>query len=307
MTRVVLIGPGDDLAEYGDALKKASPDLEVLQEHEEGSTDAEVAVCWNPSSGSLGRLEKLKLVHSIAAGVDHIFADPSLPAVPVCRVVDPGLKQGMAEYVLWGALHFFRKMDTVLLQQRNKRWRAPVQRVANEWTVGVMGLGELGEYAAHSLKSLGFAVRGWSRSPKKIEGISTWAGQGELDIFLQGLDCLVCLIPLTQETRGILNKECFDKMSKGSVLINAARGGHLVIDDLIGALRSGSLRGALLDVFEEEPLSYNSELWNMSGVIITPHMASSASTAVITAQIIENIRRLDRGEALLNQVGREGY
>lgn len=307
MTRVVFLSSDTCMVEYGEALKSASTSVDVRYEHDDGAADADVAVCWNPPKGSLGKLKKLKLVHSIAAGVDHIFADPSLPAVPVCRVVDPDLKRGMAEYVLWGALHFFREMNTVLSQQREATWKVPVQRVAKDWAVGVMGLGELGAYAACRLASQGFDVRGWSRSPKAIEGVTTWAGEAELDQFLGGLDCLVCLMPLTSETRGILNNDCFGKMAKDSVLINCARGGHLLVDDLLSALASGQLRGALLDVFEEEPLGQHNVLWHTPGVVITPHMASSASTAAITSQVLENIGRLSAGAPLSNQVSAEGY
>lgn len=307
MTRVVLLSSDVDMTDFGDALKMAEPTLDVNYEGDDGAADAEVAVCWNPPKGSLGKLKNLKLVHSIAAGVDHIFADYSLPSVPVCRVVDPDLKRGMAEYVLWGVLHFFREMDTVVAQQRDAVWKVPVQRVAKDWSVGVMGLGELGAFVASSLTSLGFDVRGWARSPKTLKGVTTWAGKDQLNEFLDGLDCLVCLIPLTSETIGILNKECFGRMAKASALVNCARGGHLVVDDLLEALASGQLRGALLDVFEVEPLDQRSSLWKTPGVVITPHMASSASTKAITSQILENIGRLKAGVALSNEVRSEGY
>lgn len=308
MTRVALLSQDADLTQIKEALGQCDPNLQVFCQGQDGAHEAEIAVCWNPAPGALAQLKNLRLIHSIAAGVDHIYADPSIPQVPVCRVVDPALKRGMAEYVSWGVLHYLRSFDQVLIQQRERCWSTPTQRCAANWQVGVMGLGELGAHVAAQLALLGFNLRGWARSPKTLAGVQTWAGPEQLESFAQGLDCLICLIPLTPQTEGILNASLFAQLNHGAVLINCARGAHLVVDDLLAALHSGQLHAALLDVFDSEPLGPDNPLWNTRGVTITPHMASSASSHVIAAQVIENIGRLSRNEPLLNRVdGQDGY
>lgn len=308
MTRVALFSSDVDMTGLAEAIHQAAPELELFVQGQGGADSAEIAVCWNAPHGALARLPNLRLIHSIAAGVDHIFSDPLAPSVPVCRVVDPGLKRGMAEYVIWGVLNYHRWFDLTHSQQRINHWFTPMQTPAALRKVGVMGLGELGGYVATQLAGLGFDVRGWARSPKTLVGVSTWAGPSGFHGFLDRLDCLICLMPLTSETQSILNTSTFARLSHGSVLINCGRGGHLVVDDLLAALESGQLRGALLDVFDEEPLAQSSALWQTKGITITPHMASSASNDVIASQVIENIERLIGGKPLKNRVvGVQGY
>lgn len=302
MTCIALLSEDADLTELGDILRQSDPQMKVFYQGQDGAESAEIAVCWNPAVGALARLKKLRLVHSIAAGVDHINGQHLPKTIPVCRVVDPELKRGMAEYVLWGVLHYHRNFDRAQAQQRKKVWSTPPQRPANEWRIGVMGLGELGTYVATQLSQFGFDVHGWARSEKELVGVQTWAGDSGLASFLRGLDCVVCLMPLTAATQGILNTALFDQLNEGAVLIHCGRGAHLVTNDLLSALDSGQLRGALIDVFDNEPLSENSLWWSRPKVIVTPHMASSASNRVIADQILENIGRLSRNEPLLNPV-----
>lgn len=302
MTRIALLSQDADLTGLGDMLRDADPRLKVFYQGQDGADSAEIAVCWNPASAALRRLANLRLIHSIAAGVDHIDRQHLPPSLPVCRVVDPELKRGMAEYVLWGVLQYHRGFDRVLAQQRQRVWATPSQRPAREWRVGVMGLGELGAYVAAQLSQLGFDVRGWARSAKSLAGVQTWAGDAGLAPFLNGLDCLVCLLPLTPATEGILNTSLFEQLNQGAVLIHCGRGAHLVSDALLAALDAGQLRGALIDVFDTEPLSRDSLWWTTPNVIVTPHMASSAPNSVIAAQVLENIGRLARSEPLLNRV-----
>lgn len=303
MIRLVLLSQDDDLDELQQALEaRASGICSIHRAADLLAAHAEVAVCWNPPSGSLGALPSLRLIHSIAAGVDHLASDPSRPPIATCRVVDPDLRRGMAEYVIWGVLHHFRRFDSVLQNQSQRQWRVPTQLRASEWRIGVLGLGELGGYVAQQLAGLGFAVRGWSRSAKTIDGVSCWAGNGALEAFADGLDCLVCLLPLTDESQGILNAGLFGRLRNGAVLINPGRGGHLQRADLLLALQSGQLRAALLDAFEQEPLPASDPLWSTAGVTLTPHMASSASNEVIAEQVLANVQRMQAGLSLLNQV-----
>ena len=309
MTRVVLLSATDDLRSLQAQLREQAPDLEVFMQGEPGATEAEVAACWRPPVGSLGALENLRLVHSVAAGIDNLLHDPSLPLhVPVCRIVDPDHRQGMAEYVLWGVLHFHRHFDEVLARQPSGRWQTPPQRTALECRVGVLGLGALGAHAAGLLAQLGFSVRGWARSAKDIASVETYAGPEQLPAFLDGLHILVCLLPLTAETRGLLDAQAFARLAPGAGLINCGRGEHVVRADLLDALDSGQLRGAVLDVFEEEPLPADDPLWRHPRLSLTPHMASVASEASVARQLIANIRRLEQGEPLLNSADpRNGY
>lgn len=308
MKPLVLLGSGGGLGRVRENLLALDPSLTILRPGDAGANEAEVALCWNPSSGDLGMFPKLRLIHSIAAGADQIFKDASRPAhVPVCRIVDPDHRLGMVEYVLWGVLHYHRGFDQMLKNQARVVWDRPGQRAAKQTKVGVMGLGELGRAVALQLAGLGFDTRGWARRPQQVAGVKTFQ-LAELGEFLQGLDILVCLLPLTVETVGILGTETFAKLAKGSVLINCGRGEHLRRDDLFNALDSGQLRGALLDVFEQEPLPTDDSFWRHPQITVTPHIASSASYEVIAEQILANLKRLEAQIPLANQVNSEqGY
>lgn len=310
MARIVLLCREPKLEDWLAALfAQHAPHLLVLRPGEEGAEQAEVAVCWYPAAGSLGRLPALRLIHSIGSGVDHLEHDPSRPRLlPVCRVVDPDHSQGMAEYVHWGVLHFHRGFDQVLDGRAEQQWQRPVQRAARDFRVGVMGLGSIGSPVAVRLAQAGYAVRGWARTARQLPGVTTFAGEGALPGFLDGLDLLVNLLPLTPATRALLGRDVFARLARGAALVNCGRGEHLDERQLLEALTSGQLRGALLDVFAEEPLRADSPLWRAPGVWITPHMASAASDACIASQIADNLQRLSAGLPLNNQVDAElGY
>ncbi|WP_392890582.1 2-hydroxyacid dehydrogenase [Pseudomonas migulae] len=286
------------------AFARSAPQLTAVLADDPRAKNAQVAACWFPLPGSLAALPNLQVIHSVAAGIDHLDHDPSCPDLPVCRVVDPGHRQGMTEYVRWAVIHFHRGFDQVLLQHREQRWERPLQRAAGQFKVGVMGLGSLGSAIAQDLATAGYDVRGWARSSKQISGVQTFAGGQDLKPFLEGVELLINLLPLTSETRGILGQATFDQLANGAALVNCGRGGHLDIDDLEHALQRGKLRGALLDVFEQEPLPADHRLWTMPGVTITPHMASAASHDCIAEQVAENFRRLNAGEPLINNADR---
>ena len=290
------------------AFARSAPQLKAVLANDPQAAYAQIAACWFPLPGSLAALPNLQVIHSVAAGIDHLDNDPSCPDLPICRVVDPGHRQGMTEYVRWAAIHYHRGFDQVLLQQQDQRWERPLQRAAGQFKIGVMGLGSLGSAIAQDLAAAGYDVRGWARRSKDLPGVQTFAGAEKLNPFLDGLELLINLLPLTSETRGILGSATFERLANGAALVNCGRGGHLNIDDLEQALARGKLRGALLDVFEQEPLPVDHRLWAMPGVTITPHMASAASHDCIAEQVAENFRRLNAGELLLNCADRTlGY
>lgn len=308
MTTVVLISRDYDMSHLAPTIRHAAPELRVLMYGDEGTADAEVAVCWNPPAGALAGLSRLRLIHSMAAGVDNIIADPALPDVPVCRVVDPRHAQGMSEFVTWGALHYLRQLDVVMANQPAETWYRPEQRKAADCRVGIMGLGEIGRRVASDLRRIGFAVRGWARSQRELPGIDLFHGQDGFRPFLEATDILVCLLPLTGETRGILDRQTLGMLPRGAKLIHVGRGEHLVAEDVLAALGDGQLSGAILDVVPQEPLPKGSALWRAPNVIITPHMASVASAETIGAQVAANVRQLMRRESLFNVVDvRRGY
>jgi len=292
------------LKQLQEAFARCAPQLSAVLADDPRAADAQIAACWFPLPGSLAALPNLQVVHSVAAGIDHLEHDPSCPDLPVCRVVDPGHRQGMNEYVRWAVIDFHRGFDQVFEQQRQRHWERPLQRPAHEFRIGVMGLGSLGSAIAQDLASAGYEVRGWARSSKDLPGVQTFAGSDAFDPFLDGVELLINLLPLTHETRGILNRQTFERLANGAALVNVGRGGHLNIEDLQQALARGKLRGALLDVFEQEPLPASHSLWKTPGVTITPHMASAASHDCIAEQIAENFRRLNAGEPLLNSADR---
>ena len=269
----------------------------------------DVAVVWRPRTGDLARFANLKAIVSIGAGIDHVLADENLPVgVPIIRTVGDDLTQRMREYVALHVLRHHRDMPRQLQAQAEADWHAIVVPVAPNRTVGVMGLGNLGAAAAQTLAGLGFATRGWSKSPKEISGVTCYSGAEGFDAFLDGCEILVNLLPLTEATRGILNAELFAKLPREACVINCARGPHLVDDDLLAALDSGQVKQATLDVFHQEPLPADHPYWAHPQVTVTPHIASETRPASASHVIADNIRRAEAGEPLLHLVDRaRGY
>ncbi|MBL4907914.1 MAG: glyoxylate/hydroxypyruvate reductase A [Sneathiella sp.] len=285
-------------------LNKHVPDLEIRFWPEIGNPDEiEFAMCFNMPHGELAKLKNLKAVFSLGAGVDHLFADPDFPRhIPFARVVDDELTSRMTEYVVQHVLNHHRYQHQYDAQQREKIWQENHAPAARERKVGILGLGTLGQGAATTLKYLGFDVAGWSRSPKDIDGVTNFHGGDQLDAFLARTEILICLLPLTAETRDIMNAELFSKLPEGAAIINPGRGPHLVEEDLITALDSGHLSAATLDVFRTEPMPQDNPLWSHPKVRITPHVASIANPDRVAALIAKNIIRARKGEPLVNQV-----
>ncbi|WP_306227704.1 2-hydroxyacid dehydrogenase [Bosea beijingensis] len=263
---------------------------------------------WKHPPGSLTGLPNLAAIFSLGAGVDFLFADDKLPAAPIARIVDPDLTTRMSEYIVLHCLSYLRQQRRYDSQQREKRWDDDRnQPAARSVRVGIMGLGELGQDAARKLAVMGFDVAGWSRSPKTIEDLQTFSGEDGMKAFLARTDILVSLLPLTPDTRGIINAEMLSGLAQGGrlggpFLINAGRGGLQVADDILAALDAGTLKGATLDVFEVEPLPVESRLWNHPGVTVTPHNSAMSEPEAIATAVAAQIGRLEAGEPLINVV-----
>ena len=260
----------------------------------------DVALVATPAPGTFERLKHLRLVQSLWMGVERLLADPHYPkGVPLARLVDPGMVAAMSETVLAHVLDWHRHHYYYRIEQAERRWSRLNQYLASDRTIGILGLGELGSDAARKLGALGFNVVGWSRRPKTLPGVTCLT---ELDAVLERSDVAVCLLPLTQHTRGILNYRTLRKIRLGGALINVARGGHVVPEDLISVLDSGHLAHAYLDVFEHEPLPPEHPLWRHPGITITPHTAALTEPRTAIPKIVENIERLRRGEPPHNLV-----
>ncbi|MFT4928085.1 MAG: glyoxylate/hydroxypyruvate reductase A [Phenylobacterium sp.] len=301
---ISIICTGRDLQPWIAALKACDADLDVRVWPDDGDRcEVEFALCWKHPPGALLNYPNLRCISSMGAGIDHLFNDPDLPQhLPVVRLVDPQLAQSMFDYVCAAVMGYFRDFDVYRAQQQRTEWLVQVAKSTSDTTIGIMGLGKLGGYVAEQFCAMGFNVVGWSRSAKSLDGVTTYAGDQQLDVFLSQSDILICLLPLTPQTQDILNLELFRKLPKGASLVNVARGEHLVEQDLIKALDIGYLRGACLDVFRQEPLPLEHPFWQRQDIIITPHCSSITHPASVAPQIVENYRLLKNNQPLLNQV-----
>lgn len=249
--------------------------------------EVDVALCWEPHHGLWGQMPNVRLVQSLAAGVDHILEDATLPRhVLVARIRDPHMASAMAAYVAWAVTSEHRQMDGYLQEQAKTVWSKPVVVPATHYRVGIAGMGTLGAHCARVLAAIGYDVRGWSRSPSSapIKGVQHFAGDGERGAFLNGLHALVCLLPLTDSTRGVMNRDLFAQLAPGAHIVNVGRGAHLVEADLITALDAGVLGRATLDAFVTEPLPPTDPLWHHPQVRVTPHIATRTAAPVIATQ-----------------------
>lgn len=274
---------------------------------------AAYAVCWKPPADFFDGQQQIKAVFNIAAGVDFILADPALQQgylreVPIVRLGDAGMAAQMEEYVLAAALRWQRRLDIYAAQQRAGVWHMLPPKKRDRVTVGVLGLGVLGTHVAQSMHRFGFAAAGWSRSAKSIAGVDCHDGAAGLQTFLARTNVLVCLLPLTGDTRAILNRAHLAQLPQGAHLVNIGRGPHLAEADLLALLDEGHLGGATLDVFPDEPLPATSRLWSHPKVLITPHVSATTLREESMAQIAHKILAFERGEPLTDVVDRvKGY
>jgi len=301
---VLFFSTGDSAEEWKAELAKHLPELELRVWPEIGDLrEIDAAIVWRPPPGLLASLVNLKLIAVLGAGVDSLFADPTLPAAaPVVRLVDSYMTVAMSEYVLFQVLRLHRQDFAYIRQQQAREWRQLPQPNAAERRVGVLGLGVLGSDAALKLKVLGFDIAGWSRSEKRLRGIPTFHGAKGLSALLGRSEILVCLLPLTAATTGILDRRLFAQLPRGAAIINCARGRHLVEADLIEALASGQLSAAVLDVFADEPLPPDHPFWVHPQIAVTPHVAAVTHAPTAAAVVAENLRRVVQGKPLLHRV-----
>ncbi|HMD66944.1 MAG TPA: glyoxylate/hydroxypyruvate reductase A [Stellaceae bacterium] len=300
----------DSEARWKPQLARLMPELEVRIWPEVGDpAEIDYALVWRPEPGLLASLPNLKLILSLGAGVDHILCDPDLPGgVPIVRLVDPYMTDAMSEYIILQVLRLHRRDLEYRAQQESGIWLELDQKNAAERAVGILGFGALGENAARKLKGLGFDVALWGRRQRTVEGLLGYAGNAGLPALLGRSEILVCLLPLTPETEGILNARTLAMLPKGAALINAARGGHLVEEDLLAALASGHLSAAVLDVFRDEPLPAAHPFWHHPRIVVTPHVAATTHPPTAAPIILDNIRRLEEGRPLLNRIDpAQGY
>lgn len=300
---LLLIAPNRDLSNLTEELQKLDPNLDVevwpKVEHKDRVT---FAVAWNHPKKVLGNYPNLRTVSSLGAGVNHLLDDEDLENdVTLARLITPSLKNEMAEYVLQAVLAYRHHTTRYTDQKKEGFWDKHSIIPKEDSVVGIMGLGEMGLSTAELLQKNGYKVNGWSRSKKNIEGVTSFS-ENELDDFLAQTNILICLLPLTDQTNGILDLSLFKKLKSPSFLINVGRGQHLVEEDLIYAIDTGVLTGAWLDVFEEEPLPANNLFWNRPKIMITPHVAAVTDSQEAAKQILENYKRSLSGMELLNAV-----
>lgn len=307
----LLIKPLADPAVWRRLVYERDPTIEVRVWPECGAPEeVDAVLAFRPPPGEMARFPNLKLIVGAGAGVDGILADPSRPQhVPITRMIDSDMTAAMTQYLVMIVLRWFRQLPLYEELQRQSAWRRHAhQPKPSDCRIGLMGLGALGLHAARCFNSLGLTVHGWSRTPKTIDGIQCYAGEAGMDPFLARSDILICLLPLTPATKGILGASTFQRLPRGARIINAARGEHLMERDLLQALEEGQLAGAALDVCATEPLPADHPFWKHPGILITPHIATLPEVSKVADYAVGNLRRLRAGAPLLGAVdAQSGY
>lgn len=307
---IVIITEGKDISQWKKALQERRPGLDV-QVHPDATnkSDIEFALTWSHPLGAFREYPNLKCIASMGAGVDHILKDSDLPKEAIItKLEDENLTKDMGTFVVALVMNHVRGLSAYKVMEAKQLWKKKPYLRIEDITIGIMGMGALGSYAAEQLHKLGFQVNGWARSGKEISNVKVYVGEEGFDTFLSKSDILVCLLPLTKDTEDILNKDTFKKLPENAFVINVARGKHLVDNDLIEMIDNGHLTGASLDVFREEPLPADHPFWNHPQINITPHIASVTDPASAVSQILDNYDRLQKNEPLKNVVSPEsGY
>ena len=302
---ILLSTKAHTMQDWKAALLAVDPSLEIRMYPDAGNpAEIEAAVVWTAHDMmELRRYPNLKLIVSMDAGVDHLLRAPGPPpGIPVARLKDVLLTSAMAEWVLLNVLRFHRQDPEYRALQQRKEWLELSAPSTAERRIGILGIGELGSASARVLTALGFPVMGWSRSAKTLPGVQTFHGADGLLAMAAQSDILICLLPLTPETRGVLNAKLLATLPRGAYVINGARGGHMVAEDMLAALDSGHIAGAALDVFEPEPLLPESRFWTHPKVFLTPHAASITIPSSVAPQVVENIHNMRAARPLINLV-----
>ncbi|MFM0178817.1 glyoxylate/hydroxypyruvate reductase A [Paraburkholderia aspalathi] len=312
--KILFYMPHSDAAAWLHDFAHALPEAD-LREWQPGDTDpADFAVVWRPPREMLAGRDGLRAIFNLGAGVDAILGleheqPGTLPrSAQLIRLEDTGMALQMAEYVTHAVLRYLRRFDEYQTLQNERRWEVLNPHPRETFTVGVLGLGVLGTHVAQAVAAFGMPVRGYSRSARQIDGITTFAGEAQFDAFLDDVKVLVNLLPHTPDTGDVLNTRTFSKLAKGAYLINVARGGHLVEQDLLEALASGQVAAATLDVFREEPLPPDHPFWQEPRITITPHISALTLREESVAQVARKMTALMRGETVSGVVDIErGY
>ncbi len=295
---------------WAEVFRRQAPDIDFRIWPDVGDDPAAVRflAAWTPPDDIATRFPNLQVLFSSGAGVDQFDFDALPPALPVVRMVEPGIVQGMVEYVTHAVLDLHRDRPAYRRQQQAAEWRPLPVKMARERRVGVLGLGSLGQAVLAQLKSLHFDCAGWSRSQHSVEGVRCFAGAPELQAFLQRTDILVCLLPLTDATRGFLDAQLFAQLPAGAALVHVGRGPQLVASDLLDALAQGRIAEAVLDVTEPEPLPAGHAFWSHPRIQLTPHIASMTQPESAAEAVLGNLRRFAAGQAMEGLVDRaRGY
>lgn len=310
MDTLVFFSKPDPFEPWRDAIAPLLGEA-VRIEHADAVTDpssVRFALVWMPPVGFFDQFPNLELVINLGAGVDRLVARPDLPDIPITRLSDPAMGRMMASFVLFSVLRHAREIPHFEAAQRNREWSYRHPRAAEDITVAVLGLGELGALAATEIARQGFDTHGWATRARELPGVSVHWGDEALPALLQRADIIVSMLPLTPTTSKLLDAAAFAAMKPGAAFINVSRGEIVDEAALVEALRAGHLSGATLDVFASEPLSPNSPLWDLPGVLITPHLASVALPKSAAPQIAQNVLAVLNGGELVNVVSKlRGY
>ncbi len=305
--RVTFCCTGTKAEPWLEGLRAALPDAEIGV-WVPGAPQADYAVVWAPPQQFMDEQPALKALFNIGAGVDGLMKLRLPRHAQVVRLDDAGMSVQMAEYVTQAVIRHFRELDGYEADMRQGQWKFRKPQVRANFPVGVMGLGVLGERVAKALSVFEFPVRGWSRSPKQLDGVQTFHGAAGFSEFLQGTRILVNLLPLTPDTENLINRQTLQQLQPGAYVINVARGAHLVDEDLIALIQEGHVAGAMLDVFRQEPLPAEHPFWNVPQITMTPHTSARTLRDESIAQIVGKVAAMARGESVQGMVDpQRGY
>ena len=299
--QVVFCDPSANAERWLESLRRHLPGAQVSN-WVDGAATADYAVAWAPPQAFIDQQTRLKALFNVGAGVDKLLALKLPPQLPIIRLDDAGMGVQMAEYVCHAVIRHFREFVQYEAQAEHGSWkrRKPLSR--RSFAVGILGIGVLGQRVAQALRHFEFPVNGWSRSQRPVDGVTSFAGLDQLPAFLASCHAVVCLLPLTADTRNILCRETLVQLPAGAYVVNVARGDHVVDEDLLALLDSGHLAGATLDVFRTEPLPDDHAFWRHPKIQVTPHTSAQTLLEDSIAQIASKILAFDRGEAVAGRV-----